>query len=162
MSPDIAVLLLAGVPVVILMVLRVNASLVFMSACLGEVLLRYIGGDATDFANMFLPWLNGNNLKLALLLLPVVLTTVFMMRTVRGGRLMLNILPALGTGLLLALVAVPLLPASFADQVRVSQAWDKLLQLQSLVVGVSALVCLFFLWTQRPKQAHDKHAKHHG
>lgn len=160
MSPDVTVYVLAGVPAALLLILRVNAALVFLSACLGAVLLRYIGPDATDFADMFLSWLNGNNLKLALFLLPVVLTTIFMIRTVKGGRNALNVFPALGTGLLIALVCVPLLSPAFADQAQGSRAWDVLLQLQSLVIGVSALVCLLFLWMQRPKSGHDKHSKH--
>ncbi len=162
MSPDIVVLLLVAVPALLFMVLRVNAALAFLSACLGAVLLHYVGNDAVDFANMFLPWLNGNNLKLALILLPVVLTTIFMAKTIRGGRLILNLFPAIGTGLLLSLMIVPLLPADFSQQVQDSMSWAKIEQLQSLVVGVSALVCLFFLWTQRHKHApHDKRPKHH-
>ncbi len=161
MSPDVAVLLLVGVPTALLLLLRVNASLVFLSACLGLVLLQYIGPDAVDFADMFLPWLNGNNLKLAMLLLPVVLTTVFMIKTVRGSRQLLNVFPALGTGLLLTLITVPLLPKDFASQATESTAWLTLLQFQSLVVGVSAMVCLLFIWAQRPKAGKDKHGKHH-
>lgn len=160
MSPDVTTLLIAGVPVAILMLWRVNASFVFLSACLGTVLLTFVGSDATDFASMFLPWLNGNNLKLALLLLPVVLTTVFMLKTVKPSQLLLNVLPAVGTGLLLVLLVVPLLPTDYAAQVKSSLVWHEVEQLQTLIVGASALACLVFLWSQRPKTAHDKHAHH--
>jgi hypothetical protein len=164
MSPDVTLLLLVGAPVAILMLWRINASLVFLSACLGTVLLRFVGDDASDFAGMFLPFLSGNNLKLALVLLPVVLTTIFMMKTLRGGQLLFNTLPALGTGLILALLIVPLLPSEYVAQVQSSVVWRQLLQLQALVVGASALACLVFLWSQRPKQSHGKlghHTKHH-
>ncbi len=160
MSPDIMLLLLVGVPVAALMLWRINASFVFLSACLGTVLLTFVGTDASDFASMFLPFLSGNNLKLALLLLPVILTSVFMVKTIVGGRLLFNILPAFGTGLVLALLVVPLLPSSYSQQVQASTVWHQLSQLQALVVGASALACLFFLWTQRPKSVHGKHAAH--
>ncbi|CAN5415959.1 hypothetical protein BH09PAT4_BH09PAT4_02220 [soil metagenome] len=165
MSPDVMLLLLVGVPIAVLMLWRINASFVFLSACLGTVLLTFVGTDASDFASMFLPFLSGNNLKLALLLLPVVLTTVFMIKTVTGGRLLFNVLPALGTGLVLALLVVPLLPTDYSQQVQASSVWHQLQQLQSLIVGASALACLFFLWTQRPKPPHHgkhlPHSKHH-
>lgn len=164
MSPDVVLLLLAGVPVAVLMLWRINASFVFLSACLGTVLLTFVGKDATDFASMFLPWLNGNNLKLALLLLPVVLTTFFMVKTIKHSQLLFNVLPAVGTGLVLALLVVPLLPVDYAGQVKASMVWHELEQVQTLIVGASALACLVFLWSQRPKTDHTKakhHSKHH-
>lgn len=161
MSPDVMLILLVGVPVAVLMIWRINAALVFLSACLGVVLLTLVGNDANDFADMFLPFLSGNNLKLVLLLLPVVLTTIFMVKTLKGGWLLFNILPAIGTGLVLALLVTPLLPPDYSQQVQASAMWHQLQQLQSLVIGASALACLFFLWSQRPKHASDRHG-HHG
>ena len=164
MSPDVVLILLLGVPVAILLLWRVNAALVFLSACLGTVLLNFVGKDANDFAGMFLPFLSGNNLKLALLLLPVVLTTVFMIKTLKSSQILLNIVPAVGTGLLLTLLIVPLLPADYATQVQATMIWHHVEQVQTLVVGISALACLVFLWSQRPKMPHGKHGhagKHH-
>jgi hypothetical protein len=110
---------------------------------------------------MFLPSLGGNNLKLGLLLLPVVLTTVFMIKTVHGSKLVFNLLPALGFGFLLTLLIVPLLPGGESFALRGSQSWHVAQQLQSLVLGVSALLCLLFLWMQRPAHHDGKHGKHH-
>jgi hypothetical protein len=161
MSPDLTLLLLIGGPALVLMLLRANASLVFLSTCLGAVLLQLVGADANDFFGMFLPSLGGDNLKLALLLLPVVLTTIFMIKTEQGTSLVFNILPALGTGFLLALLIVPLLPGGEAYALQHGQYWDMIQKLQALVVGTSALVCLLFIWMQRPKGHHDKHGKKH-
>lgn len=161
MSPDVWLLIILAVPVLLIMLLRANGALVFLSACLGAVLLNYVGPDAGTFTRDFVTALNGNNLKLALLLLPVVLTTVFMIKTVRGSQLAFNFLPALGTALLLALLAVPLLPASFAINVVTSSTWHQLRNLETLIIGASAVVCLMFIWMQRPKSHDDKHGKHH-
>jgi hypothetical protein len=162
MSPDIVLLLLIGGPALLLMVLRANASLVFLSVCLGAVLLQLVGSDANDFFSMFLPSLSGNNLQIALLLLPVVLTTIFMIKSIHeGGKLAFNLLPALGCGFLLALLLVPLLPGGEAYALQHSQAWNQVQQVQALAIGASALLCLLFLWMQRPKGQHGKHGKHH-
>ncbi len=162
MSPDVIYVLLIAVPAVVLMVLKANASLVFLSACLGEVLLRYVGGEAKDFFATFLPSVQVNDVKLLLLLLPVVLTAVFMMKTVSGARLVFNVLPALGTGLLVSFLIVPLLPGGLVASVQTSNAWHQAQNLQALIVGISASTCLFFLWLQRPKSVgkEAKHAKH--
>jgi hypothetical protein len=150
-----------AVPTIIFMVLRVNASLVFLSACLGAVLSQYVGAEANNFFSLFMPSLQGNDIKIVLVALPVVLTTIFMIRTVHGGRLMFNILPALGASLLLAILIVPLLSDAQVATVKASTTWHQIENLQALIVGVSALTCLFFIWLQRPKTGHHEGKKYH-
>lgn len=168
MAPEVTLGAIVLVPIILMLVLRVNATLVFLSLCLGDVLLQFVAGDANDFIGLLKASNGGTtfqadnaNLKLFLLLLPVVLTTVFMVRTVRGHvRLLLNILPAAGVGLLGGLLVVPLLPPGLAHNIVGSSLWDQVQRAQDLIVGSSALVCLLVLWLQRPKTGHDD--KHHG
>lgn len=155
------------VPIVVLMVLRINAALVFLSLCLGNVLVQFVAPDANSFLQLFSAHVSkvdtGNDtVKLVLLLLPVALTAIFMIRTVQGyAKLALNLLPAAGVGLLGALLVVPLLPGGVSNDIVTSSLWKELQQAQNLIVGVSALMCLLALWLQRPKTGHhDKHAKH--
>jgi hypothetical protein len=153
-----------------MMALRINAALVFLSLCLGNVLVQFVAPDADSFMALFSAKVppsidtSSNTIKLLLLLLPVVLTAVFMIRTVRGGgRLALNLLPALGVGLLGSLLLVPLLPPGLSHNILTSDLWKEIQQAQNLIVGMSAVVCLFVLWLQRPKTGHEgkhKHGKH--
>jgi Na+(H+)/acetate symporter ActP len=168
MSPQVILGLIVAVPVVLLLVLRINAALVFLSLCLGNVLVQFVAPDAKSFMDLFsarLPQGAGagnDNIKLILLLFPVVLTAIFMIRTVNGkGRLVLNLLPAAGVGLLGGLLVVPLLPGGLSHDIVGSSLWDQVLRAQDLIVGVSALICLLVLWLQRPKTGHDKHGKKH-
>jgi hypothetical protein len=81
-----------------------------------------------------------------------------MIKTIHGNsRLLLNILPAAGVGLLGGLLIVPLLPPSLAHDIIGSSLWSEVQKAQALIVGSSALVCLFVLWLQRPKTGHRKH-----
>jgi hypothetical protein len=157
---DTSVIILIAIivlPIVVLMTLRINAALVFLSLCLGAVLTQYVADDAGFL--MTLPAQNVpqtgsmtlSTIKLGLLLLPVVLTAIFMIRTVRGPRLILNVLPAAGVGLLGALLAVPFLPAGTAASMTSSTLWHQVTNAQDLIVGASALLCLFVLWLQRAK-----------
>lgn len=166
MNPAFTLAAIVLVPVAILLFLRVNSALVFLSLCLGNVLVQFIAPDANSFLTLFSAHVpqgldTGNNtIKLGLLLLPVILTTVFMIRTVRGyGRQALNLLPAAGVGLLGALLVVPLLPPGLSHNIVDTSLWSQALRAQDLIVGASALVCLLVLWLQRPKTGGHKHGK---
>ncbi len=155
------------VPVLAMMILRINAALVFLSLCLGDVLVQFVAKDTSEFLTLHNGKISqaatsGNNtVKLILLLFPVILTAVFMIRTINGNsRLILNLLPAAGVGLLGALLVVPLLPPGLGHNVVNSSLWDQVNKAQDLIVGASAVVCLFVLWLQRPKTGHTKHSKH--
>ncbi|MDB5168911.1 MAG: hypothetical protein JWO41_267 [Candidatus Saccharibacteria bacterium] len=168
MTPEVTLGAIILVPVIIFMALRVNATLVFLSLCLGDVLVQFVAPDAGSFLAMFSAHaiqtekLQGNNVSIGLLLLPVLLTTVFMIRTVSGKfKLALNLLPAVGAGLLGALLIVPLLPSGLSTNIINSSLWAQVQSLQNLIVGVSALICLLVLWLQRPKTGEGKHGKHH-
>lgn len=166
MSPEIILGLIMGVPVLILLLLRVNAALVFLSLCLGAVLVQFVAPDTATFAGLFtrsgvdLTSTSGNTIKLVLLLLPVVLTTIFMIRSVHGrGKQVLNILPAAGVGLLGALLVVPLTEPGLRFAIYGSPLWQTVQKADVLIVGSSALICLLFIWMQRPKH-HGKEGKH--
>jgi hypothetical protein len=168
MTPEIILAAIALSPVVLLMLLRINATLVFLSLCLGNVLVQFVSPDVHDFLTLFSSksthsvTATDQTIKIALLLLPVVLTALFMIKTIRGnGKLFLNLLPAAGVGLLGALLIVPLLPGGVSHNLSSTTIWSETSKAQDLIVGTSALICLFVLWLQRPKTGEDKHGKHH-
>lgn len=166
MNPLIILVILLAVPIVLLMALRINAALVFLSLCLGNVLVQFIGPDASTIlasasahpVRTALP--NQSYINFFLLLLPVILTMVIMIHSVKGAKLAFNILPAIGVSLLGVLLAVPLLSSGTTDSIVTLPLWHKLASLQSLVLSVSAMLCLMLLWMQRPKP-HKEEGKHH-
>lgn len=169
MTPQVVLAAIVIVPVILLMVLRVNAALVFLSLCLGDVLVQFVAPDASTITSAFSAHLpqassaNNNTVSLVLLLLPVILTVLFMIRTIHSkGRLLLNLLPAAGVGLLGALLVVPLLPSGLSHNIINSSLWLGAQKAQDLIVGGSALVCLLAIWFQRPKGHEGKHGKHKG
>lgn len=161
-SAQITLVGLLAVPLLFLMVMRVNAALVFLSLCLGAVLVQFVSEDASSTLTAMGVHLGSETIKLFLLALPVVLTAIFMIRTVRGGsRLLLNIFPAAGVSLLGALLIVPLLPPGTTHNITASPLWAQVQDAQVLIVGLSTLMCLLVLWLQRPKAGEGKHAKKH-
>lgn len=168
MTPEVVLGLVVLVPVALMIALRINATLVFLSLCLGSVLVQFVAPDANTFFQLFSAKVpagldKGNDtIKIILLLLPVVLTAIFMIRTIQGkGKQALNLLPALGVGLLGALLIVPLLPPGLSHNIVNSSLWQQTQKAQNLIVGISALACLLVLWLQRPKTGSGKHSKKH-
>jgi len=159
---DAILIALVAVPVVVLFLLRINAALVFLSLCLGDVLVRFVGNDAVSVVAGAgtSAHTSGSTIRLVLLLAPAVLTTLFMIKTVRSSMRLVNILPAVATGFLAAVLVVPLLSPSILHQVVTSSLWSQFQSLQAAIVAAGTLICLVFLWMQRPKNHDDKHGKH--
>jgi len=164
MNPTLILGAIVVLPIIVLLLLRINAALVFLSLSLGVVLVQFVAPDANTFFSLFsahnfgLYSAGSNTVKLVLLLAPAVLTAVFMIRTIKGKfRLLLNILPSAGVGLLAALLVVPLMSAGLQHEIVGSSLWLQAQRSQDLIVGSSAMVCMFVLWLQRPKTA----GKHH-
>lgn len=169
------VIVLAGIvlgPVVVLTLLRVNATFVFLSLCLGSVLVQFTATGVNSLIGVFSAHVPSNvpidhaSVKLGLLLLPTALTTIIMLRTVHGhGKRLLNLLPSTGVGLLAGLLVIPLLPPPLSHDVGSLALWSQVQQAQSYVVGLSATISLLLLWSYRAKHHHghseEKHGKHH-
>ncbi len=143
-------------PAAILTLLRVNAAVVFLSLCLGSVLVQFMGSDGISFVTTFVPHASSfseSSIQIGLLLLPAVLTTIFMFHSVRHVRVLLNIVPALTVGLLALLLIEPLLSSGLQGTITHSSLWQQYTRMQSLIVGASALISLAYLWFDR------RHAK---
>jgi hypothetical protein len=155
------VLGLLAAPVLVLMLLRINATMVFLSLCLGYVVMQFLGADAKTFADVFMTHaaVSTNIMQLGLLLFPAIFTTLFMIRTVRGAKLVMNILPAVAVGSLTVLFVVPLLPPGTSHAITGLRLWQEAIRLQDIIVGAGALVSLLFLWTQRPRRDKEERGK---
>ncbi len=165
MSYDAILIAALVLPVLLFLILRVNASFVFLSVCLGAVLVDHVSGDAEMIVGSFSPRtdsLSQTTIELLLLLVPAVVTSIIMAFSVRGkARVFLNLFPAAATSMLLVLLAVPMLPRGLAFNLMTQDAWRILSNAEALVIGAGALVSLFFLWTQRRNfRAQEKHGKH--
>jgi hypothetical protein len=164
MSDSTILIAVLGAPLLVMTVLRINGVMVFLGLCLGAVMLKYVGGDANSVLSFLLPHASGNvsksTIDLVLLLGPAVATAVCMLFSVKGHiRAIINILPAAGASLLGVLLAVPILAPGLRYAIEGQSLWQQLIRAQDLIVGVSALISLMYLWTQRPHHKHE--GKHH-
>jgi hypothetical protein len=161
MTHNLALILALALPAALFIVLRINAALVFLSVCLGVVLLNSVAAEANDMIAMFIPRISSATeigIEFGLLLGPAIATSVFTLLSMHGRiRVVANAVPAAAASMLMLLVAVPLLPGGLRFALESQQAWRILSNAEALVIGLGALVSLFFLWTQRSMlRHHDK------
>jgi hypothetical protein len=159
---NLALILAVLIPVALVLVLRSNGPVIFLSLCAGSVLVRFVGNDAGLVGSAL-----GNNASVAssysqlgLLLIPPVLSLFFLRHSIRGSKVMFNILPALAVGLVGVLLAVPLLPGGVRHDLTSTNGWSILLHQQELVVIAGSLVSLIVLWLAPQRQSDKKHHKH--
>jgi len=162
---------LALVPLLAIVLLRVNGAVAFMSLCLGSVLVTYTSSDVDGVLTSFTASKNALTTnqwsQLGLLVVPFLLTVLFTRGSVKGAKRYSNLLPALASGLLCALLVVPLLAADVQRHIHNQSAWTQLSNLQTAVIlGGAAFSLLFLLLTHRTRSGggdedgKKKHTKH--
>ncbi|HSW99951.1 MAG TPA: hypothetical protein VLH38_02865 [Patescibacteria group bacterium] len=160
MNHNLALLIALALPAIVFAVLRVNASLVFLSLCLGTVLVQYVASEADQLihlASAHASPIGTSTMKLALLVAPAAITSVVTVFSIRGRiKTMINFLPSLSAGALLILLVVPLLPPGLRNNLQGQQVWHYLSNAESLVVAAGATVSLSLLWTQRSLFQHGE------
>ena len=167
MAPLILLAALVLGPALVAVLFRVNAAILFMSLCVGELLVQNVSSDTVMIltsASAKTSSVSQSTVELALLLTPVILTVVFMFHSMHGSKSILNIAPALGFGLMSALLVKPLLSHGFQKTLEHTNVWHQILQAQTFIVAISAVLALLFLWMQGRGGGHlnrGHHSKQH-
>ncbi|RTK94987.1 hypothetical protein EKI60_00820 [Candidatus Saccharibacteria bacterium] len=163
MNPLIVIGLLVGIPTMLIVLAQARAALVFMSLCVGSVLSTFLGDQALDMLQLFTknygPGMQ-SGVRLGLLVFPALLTILFLGRTAAGGKWLINLFPALLTGVTAMFLALPVLPETLQAAVYGTSLWDELLQYRELLIGVASLLCLFQLWAGGKNFKHAKKSRH--
>jgi ABC-type polysaccharide/polyol phosphate export permease len=166
MPHDIALILALALPTLIIVALRLNGAMMFLSLCLGAILVQYVGSNTNDLMDLISPragTLSKSTLSLGLLLIPAIVTGMVTLMSVHGRlRVLFNILPALAMSSLAVLLVVPLLSPHMAATLERGGTWHFISHAESLIVSSGALVSLLALWTQRHHfKGHESHKRKH-
>ena len=150
-------------PLVLMLVLRAHGAIAFMSLCLGSVLVTYAAPDMTDFLTQFGGFsslLTEQWIKLGLLVLPLLFVLIFTRKSISGSKQLLNFVPALATGLLLALLVIPLLPSGLQHGIEKYDAWQTLTNLRTaILLGGAFFSLMSLLMTSHFSKSEEKHKK---
>lgn len=160
-----AVLIAAiAIPALVLVLLRTNAAIAFLSLCAGTLLVHYVGNEAS-LAGIVMA--NNSQVvnqyaELVLLFLPVVVSTLLLRKSVSAAKTALNVIPAIAVGLVGTLVAVPLLPSAVQTAIIDTEGWKLLVRSQAIVMAASVLASLIVLWLTQPSgKGHGHVGKKH-
>ena len=162
MNPLILMALITAVPIVLMLVLRTKAALVFMALCAGSVLATFASKATLDLVQTFYSnysYTAESVVLIALLVLPALLTIIFLRRTVTGPTFMINIVPTVLTGITALLLVVPLLPPGVRFSIFRTDIWGQLVQYQGVIVGAAVFMSCLQLWASSKGLKHKKRHK---
>lgn len=148
---------------IILLVLKTNSGVVFFSVCAGSVLATQLGNEASLISSTVIKDgdINKSVAYIVLILLPAILSAVFMRGSVGSGKFIFNVIPSVAVGALLTFLVVPLLPDNISSQVLSSDIWGELQHYQPIILVGGVVSSIILLWfTQKSHKKDKKHKKH--
>lgn len=159
MFPLIVFAVIIGAPVLLALIMRVNAVFVFMSITAGYLLQMSLS-DSVDL--LVATFIRGSNSlvigRVALFALPILLALILLRRTV-GRSVIFQFIPLLFSGMMFGVLLLPLLTPGFSQSVYNTQYGGSIRQSADLVTAItvaSNMILAFMLF----KSAHG-HKKHH-
>lgn len=153
--------LVLGLPLVLGLVFRVSAPHLFFSLMAGELLARYfaheVGVVGASLSRSELP---AQYAEAVIIVLPLLLTALFLKGSLSKSKVALHFIPLLITGVVLAAFVLPVLPGGVQDTVRTLSPGRQLLDMSSAIVGVVVLFQLVSLWLLNRAAGHGENKKH--
>lgn len=155
-------LVLGGIVVVswiVMLVLRVPASIAFLSLLIGQLLVSQAGPDVFSFVSSSANISDVRYVQMAMLLLPLLLTVLILRARVPASKLLFEAVPML---LVVALAVFLLAPLLFPLENLLNTATDgRANSYQSMVAAGASVAGLVSAWLSYPKPANGKHRKYH-
>lgn len=165
MSPLIILGLLAGVPLLVCLLLRIHTSALFISIVSGYLLATYVGDTAALVSRSFVASSStGSVAQLVLFFLPVAITVWLMRGSLGPAQLVMHFLPLIGCIVIITVLGIGFL--SEATQASVYGVFPGTIikQMPDALVGISVALQLLLMWiTARPHRnppPHHRRAHH--
>src|SRR3990167_7124325 len=131
-------------PLAITYLLKSNAALGFLTLCLSFVVSTSIIGDLKQLLSQVNLTVAQSTLGIILLVAPLLITLLVTRSSSRrkGLKFWLQLATALCIGGFLALSLGPIMAHSSQLDISSSKFWDELVKIQSLIIGVGAILSL--------------------
>lgn len=159
---DVLLAILILLPPVLTFFLKSNAALGFFSLCGGFALIALSGSDIEHLVGQTkITSLTSDDIDLALLLAPTVLTLLLTFKSVSSEKqALLQLVPALCAGGLLAILAAPMFNAVLNVDITSSPFWKSLQSAESYIVGIGLAASLLLVWGGGFSRAKGPSKKH--
>jgi hypothetical protein len=153
---------LLGLPLLIGLFFRVSVAHLFLALLCGDLLQRYFTYDAQSALSMVVR--NQVVLQyvgLAILILPMLLTAIFLRHTLSKGGVILHAIPLIISGVVFAAFAAQLLPGGLKSQLSTNHYGKMLEDSTQIIIGAMVGLQLITLWLfNRAHEKNGKHSKH--
>lgn len=146
MTDIIVLAIVLTTPLILGVFFRVNVAYLFFSVMAGELLGRYFGHDLNNIISSKFNEILAAYSEIMIIILPVLLTSIFLRKSLTKGRTTLHIIPYLVTGVIFAAFVLPLLPPDIQAQVQELWLGDWLLHLNKAIIGAVIITQLITLW----------------
>ncbi len=144
-------------PLILTFLLKSNAAVSFLTLCGAFVLITFASADIKDLTGKISLEVSSSTVNVIILILPLLLTLLLTRKAVSGGiKLILHLAAAFCTGVLLALVSIPLLNQSLRTNFSNSWGWTNLQKIQTPIIVVGVLLSFLLVWA-----GGFKHVKKH-
>jgi hypothetical protein len=161
MNALIIVGVVAGLPVLLALVFRVSSAMVFLSVATGALLQRTLHDSTTLALAALVKDGPVSDIANGLLLgLPVVLTLLFLRKSMPKKEVLLHLLPLVAAGAALGALVLPLLSSQMVTVLKASSYGQGFVQSADVIVAVAAGLNLALAW--RVYRHKGESSKHHG
>jgi hypothetical protein len=148
-----------AVPWLVLTILRVPSFVAFFSLLIGQLLATEASREVYEFAGSILKIPDVRYVQLALLLLPLVLTVLFLKGRVSKSKRLIEILPSLFVAATAVLLAYPFVWQ--LDQIMHNVSHGQIESYKTLIIVAASVSGLLSAWLTYPKPQSEKHGKKH-
>ena len=149
---------LLGLPLLIGLLFRVSTSHLFLALLAGDILQRYFTYDAQSAVTMVIR--NQAVLQyvgLAILVLPMLLTAIFLRHTLSKGGVLLHIIPLIISGVVFAAFATTVMPGGLKSQLNTNHYGKILVDSTQIIIGAMVALQLVTLWLFNRAREGKKH-----
>lgn len=160
MLPYVVIGALLSLPFVLGLVFRVSTSHLFFSLMAGELLAHYFGEDVGLIVSSVTKSSAADYAEVAVLLIPMLLTALFLKGTVSKGKIIFHTVPLLVTGIVLAAFALQMLPPIAQAEIQKVEIGQRLMNTSTAIIGGVVVLQLVSLWLLN--RSHGEHKKHKG
>lgn len=161
MQSLIIVGIVVGIPLIAGIAFRVHAALLFMAVATGALLQQTVGeSTALALAAFIKDGPVEMVANIGLIVLPVILTLVFLRKSMKKKEVLLQVVPLVAASLALAAVLMPFLPAGTEDALRSVPSGALLVQSLDVTVAVAAVLNLMLAWRSFHHKDEDAQGKH--
>lgn len=160
MPPVILLALIAGVPLVLLTLLRIKPLYIFTSVITGYLWMQFLGEPAELVVDSMLHPGNPDVIaRLALLAIPVGLTLFFMRGSLSASALPFQFFLLVANSVLITVLVVNVLSVDMQDSLYQTSPGQILRQANDVLIAGIAGLHLLVMWIMRPRH-HDGHHGH--